>query len=162
MSAEHTPLVTAMLACEIADVGFDPASFDGADELPHGGFLLEGEPASGLKISIEHREADAAFIVRSDAEVNAGRLADVMRIALQLNHVAADTDLFSVDPSSSAIVFTRRLQAGAADLADLAFAVRTATEVGLSLARCEVPGILLDATEDAASEFTSDISILRG
>lgn len=162
MSAEPTPLVTAMLACEIADVGFDPASFDGENDLPHGGFLLESELAPGLTLGIEHREADAAFIVRSDTEVKADRLSDAMRIALQLNHVAADMDLFSVDPMSSAIVFTRRLPAGEVDLSELAFAVRTAAEVGLSLARCEVPGILLEATEDAMSEFTSDISILRG
>ena len=82
MSAEPTPLVTAMLACEIADVGFDPASFDGENDLPHGGFLLESELAPGLTLGIEHREADAAFIVRSDTEVKADRLSDAMRIAV--------------------------------------------------------------------------------
>jgi hypothetical protein len=162
MTAEHTPLVTALLACEIADVGFDPASFAAEGDPPQFGFLLESELAPGLTLSIEHREAKPGFIIRSDSEVSAGRLDDAMRIALQLNHVAADTDLFSVDPVSSAIVFSRRLYADQVDLHELAFAVRTATEVGLSLARCEVPGILLNAAQDAVSEFTSDISILRG
>lgn len=158
----ETPLITALLACDIAGVGFDP-NLGGSDaEPPQAGFLIESELAPGLTLSIEHHEATAAFIIRSDAAVEAGRRPEAMRIALQLNHVAAGTDLFSVDPLSSAFIFRRRLPLEDLDLTDLALAVRTATEVGLSLARCEIPGILFEATQEAVSEFTSDINIMRG
>ena len=158
----ETPLITALLACDIAGVGFDP-NLGGSDaEPPQAGFLIESELAPGLTLSIEHHEATAAFIIRSDAAVEAGRRPEAMRIALQLNHVAEDTDLFAVDPLSSALVFTRRLPVADLELSDLAMAIRTATEVALSLKRCEVPGILFAAAQDAISEFTSEISIMRG
>jgi hypothetical protein len=158
----ETPLITALLACDIAGVGFDP-NFGGSEaETPQAGFLIESELTPSVTLSIEHLDASAAFIVRSDAAVEAGRRPEAMRIALQLNHVAAETDLFSVNPLSSALIFTRRLPLEKLDLTDLALAVRTATEVGLSLSRCEIPGILFEAAQEAVSEFTSDISVIRG
>ncbi len=157
----HSPLIEALLACEIAGVGFDPAS-GGLDEEPEGAFLVESELRPGLSLSIEYREEPASFVVRSDTAIEGESLFDVMRTALQLNHVAPETDLFSVDPSSSCIVFVRRLPAERLDLADLALAVRAAVEAGLSLACGEVPGILLPPLERMSPDPSSEIGIIRG
>jgi hypothetical protein len=162
MNSETSPLIKVLLALDIAGLGIDPA-FAGSDpDTPASGFLIESEIAPGVTLSVEHDEASGDFVVRSDAVVDAGRRGEAMRIALQLNHVAADTDLFSVNPLSSALVFKRRLPASDQEIATIALAARAAAETGLSLARCEIPGILLEAAAEAVSEFTSDVSILRG
>jgi hypothetical protein len=161
MKADHTPLASALLACEIAQIGIDPASLETDSVLPQESFLLEVELAANLSLSIEFLEQPAVFVIRSDGMAEANHLIEAMRIALQLNHVMDETDRLSVNPVSSALVFVRRLSAPELELSELAFAIRVAAEVGLSLVHGRVPAVLLEGAGGAASEAVSTINALR-
>jgi hypothetical protein len=148
MLKNSSPLISVLLACEIAGVGLDTSEEPG---LVEGGqdFALESELSERVILAIVFDPERLEFLVKTSATPAEEELLRAATLALSLNHPAAVSDRFSLDLESSAITFTRRLKSAEIDLAELAFAIRTATEVGLALADARFPEIL---TEDEPSE----------
>jgi hypothetical protein len=148
MLKNSSPLISVLLACEIAGVGLDTSEEPG---LVEGGqdFALESELSERVMLAIVFDLERLEFLVKTSATPAEEELLRAATLALSLNHPGAVSDRFSLDLESSAITFTRRLKSAEIDLAELAFAIRTATEVGLALADARFPEIL---TEDEPSE----------
>lgn len=143
-------LVKTLLACEIAEVELDLNEELGLTQFP-GDFVIEANLSERLTLSIEFDAESCEFLVKSSTKPSQDDLSLAITLALSLNHPAVDSDRFSLDLETSSIIFTRRLIESDMDLADLAFAVRTAIEVGIALSRAELPGILSELQMSGAS-----------
>ena len=160
MSKNTSPLISALLACDIAGVGLDlQEEQDLADGLQD--FVLESEISGGVLLSVAFDAERREFLVESSSKPSEEDFSHATTLALSLNHPAADSDRFALNLESSAIIFTRRLESAEIELEELAWAIRTATEVGLSLAEAQFPEIL---TEDDPSEsmFGATDGMVRG
>ena len=153
-------LLQALLACEIAGVGLDVGKDVDPQAIPDV-FVLDSPLSDVVMLRIEHDPEEGGFAVSSIAMPPAKDLQRAALLALGLNHPASASDRFSLDLVESTITFKRRVATAGSDLADLALAIRTATEVGLAISRCEFPEILAEAAQPV-SAFGNDPSVVRG
>lgn len=161
---ENSALLNALLACEIAGVGLNPPEDLARTEAldgPPDSFVLESELSERVTLRIEFEAEHLEFRVKSSVTPPEGELTRAITLALSLNQPAADSDRFALDLESSTITFTRRLADAETELAELAFAVRTATEVGLALSEAQFPEILTE-TGGSGIEFASGEGVVRG
>ena len=160
MTENPSPLINALLACEIAGVGLDLQD----DQGPADGqqdFLLESKISDRVTLSVAFDAERLEFILQSSSKPSEDEFSRATTLALSLNHPAAESDRFALDLESSAITFTRRLRSSDIELAELAFAVRSATEVGLALAEAQFPEILTEG-EPLESVIAAAEGIVRG
>ncbi len=159
---ESSPLIQVLLACDIAGVGLDPSYATDAD-LPQRDFELESALSDSVTLQIAHDDDTDILTVSSIARLAPQDLQRGALLALSLNHPAPHSDRFSLDLASSSVMFARLLPAKQLDLADLAWTVRTATEVALALARVEFPEILVASGETSDSDVAeSGVPMIRG
>lgn len=154
MNEEHTPLIRALLACEIAGVAMD-AGMVNDSELTHEDFSLQGELSEGVSLCIAHDADERSFTVGSAVTPSPADLHHIALLALSLNLPAPASDRFALDLESSSVMFARTLSEEGLELAELAVALRTAAEVGMSLQAGELPEILAE-NEQPAAEFGVD------
>lgn len=148
MIENSSPLINALLACEIAGVGLGLQAEQGPTDAQQD-FLLETTISDRVTLSVAFDAERLEFLVQSSSKPSEDEFSHATVLALSLNHPAAESDRFALDLEASAITFTRRLKSNDIELAEFAFAVHTATEVGLALAEARFPEIL---TEDKPSE----------
>lgn len=160
MSKNTSPLINALLACDIAGVGLD---LQEEQDLADGDqdFVLESEISGGVLLSVAFDAERLEFLVQSSSKPSEEDFSRATTLALSLNHPAADSDRFALNLESSAIIFTRRLRSADIELAELAWAVRTATEVGLALVDAQFPEILAEY-EPSESMFGATDGMVRG
>lgn len=145
----HSPLMQALLACDIVGIELDVGE-QAVSAVPHEDFVLNSVLSDEVTISIVHEIQDGTFRVQSMARLTETDLPQGAVLALSLNHVARAEDRFSLDPETQSLVFTRTLAVDGLDLSELAFAVRCAVEVAVSLVNGELPEILLEDSPPAA------------